>query len=98
MISRKNWLFHGNETGAHADATLFSLIETCKADNVDVFAWLKHASGHIHQADTVEKLEELLPFNVQTVSVITLLHLKHYYTAPGPLAILIFFTAAFVEL
>lgn len=65
VIGRKNWLFHGNEIGARAGATLFSLIETCKEHNVDVFAWLKHALGNIHQADTVEKLEKLLPFNVQ---------------------------------
>lgn len=65
VIGRKNWMFHGNEIGARAGATLFSLIETCKAHNVDVFAWLKHALGHIHHADTVKKLEQLLPFNVQ---------------------------------
>lgn len=69
VIGRKNWMFHGNEIGARAGATLFSLIETCKAHNVDVFAWLKHALGHIHHADTVEKLEELLPFNVQAAAL-----------------------------
>lgn len=66
VIGRKNWMFHDNEIGARAGATLFSLIETCKAHNVDVFSWLKHALNHIHQADTVEKLEQLLPFNVQS--------------------------------
>lgn len=66
VIGRKNWLFHGNDKGARAGGTLFSLIETCKAHNVDVFSWFKHAIGNIHQADTVEKLEQLLPFNIQT--------------------------------
>ena len=65
VIGRKNWLFHGNDIGARAGGTLFSLIETCKAHNIDVFAWLKHALSNIQQADTVEKLEELLPFNVK---------------------------------
>jgi transposase len=65
VIGRKNWLFHGNDIGARAGGTLFSLIETCKAHNIDVFSWLKHALNNIHQADTVEKLEQLLPFNVE---------------------------------
>ena len=64
VIGRKNWLFHNNEKGAKAGAILFSLIETCKQHNVDVFAWLKYALNNIQQADTVEKLEQLLPFNV----------------------------------
>ena len=66
MIGRKNWLFNGNVEGAKAGATLFSLIETCKAHQVDVFSWLKHALNHIHQADTLEKMEALLPFNVKS--------------------------------
>ena len=65
VIGRKNWLFHGNDIGARAGGTLFSLIETCKAHNIDVFSWLKHALDNIQHADTVEKLEQLLPFNVK---------------------------------
>jgi len=65
VIGRKNWLFHGNDKGARAGATLYSFIETCKEHNVDVFAWLKFTLDNIQQADTVEKLEKLLPFNVK---------------------------------
>ena len=65
VIGRKNWLFHGNDKGARAGAILYSLIETCKAHQVDVFAWLKHALTHMRQADTLEKMEALLPFNVK---------------------------------
>ena len=65
VIGRKNWLFHGNDKGARAGATLYSLIETCKAHQIDIFAWLKHALTYMHQADTLEKMEALLPFNVK---------------------------------
>lgn len=64
VIGRKNWMFHGNDIGARAGASLFSLIETCKQHNVDVFSWLKYALDNIQQAHTVEELEKLLPFNV----------------------------------
>jgi len=33
--------------------------------NIYVFAWLKHTLTHIHQTDTLEKMEALLPFNVK---------------------------------
>ena len=69
VIGRKNWLFHGNDKGAKAGAILYSLIETCKAHQVDVFAWLKHALTHMRQADTLEKMEALLPFNVKAVDL-----------------------------
>jgi transposase len=64
VIGRKNWLFHGNELGAHAGGILFSLIETCKQHKVDVFSWLKYTLANIHQAETVEQLEKLLPYNI----------------------------------
>lgn len=64
VIGRKNWLFHGSTAGAHAGATLFSLIETCKHHNIDVFSWLKYALDNIQHADTDEKRTLLLPFNV----------------------------------
>ena len=53
------------DVGARAGGTLFSLIETCKTHNVDVFSWLKHTLNNIQQADTIEKLEQLLPFYVK---------------------------------
>jgi len=65
VIGRKNWMFHGNDIGATAGSTLFSLVETFKAHNVDVFSWFKHALNHIQQADTADKIEQLLPFNVK---------------------------------
>ena len=64
VIGRKNWLFHGNDIGARAGSILFSLIETCKQHQVDVFSWLKYALANIHQAHTMELLEKLLPYNI----------------------------------
>lgn len=66
VIGRKNWLFHGNNIGARAGATLYSLIETCKYHQLDVFSWFKYALTHIQQAHTLEQLEKLLPYNINT--------------------------------
>ena len=64
VIGRKNWLFHGNDVGANAGSILYSLIETCKQHKVEVFSWLKYVLTNIHQAETVEQLEKLLPYNI----------------------------------
>lgn len=41
VIGRKNWLFNSTTKGADASSTLFSLVQTCKEHNVDVFAYFK---------------------------------------------------------
>lgn len=64
VIGRKNWLFHGNDIGAQAGSILFSLIETCKQNQIEVFSWLKYVLSNIHQAQTMEQLEKLLPYNI----------------------------------
>ncbi len=64
VIGRKNWLFHGSESGASAGSILFSLIETCKAHKIDTFAWFKYALMHVTQANTLVELEALLPYNI----------------------------------
>ena len=66
VIGRKNWVFHGNDLGARAGSILFSLIETCKQHKVDVFSWIKYVIANIHNAQTVEQLEKLLPYNIDS--------------------------------
>ena len=63
-IARKGWLFHSNDKGAHPDSQLYSLIETCKAHNVDVFAYFKFILANIKRCKSITELEALLPYNV----------------------------------
>ena len=62
-IGRKNWLFAGNEVGAHASAIIYSLIETCEANGVEPEAYLKHVLENIH---TTQDLSQLLPFHLKS--------------------------------
>ena len=41
-IGRKNWLFCNSTKGAQASAAVYSLIETCKANDVDAFRYLQY--------------------------------------------------------
>lgn len=64
-IGRKNWLFADTSKGAHASAAWYSLIETAKMHGLNPQSYLLHVLQHITAADTVEKLEQLLAWNVK---------------------------------
>jgi transposase len=63
-IGRKVWLFADTTRGANASATCYSLIETAKANNLEPYAYILHILNHIDCADTLDKVEALLPWNV----------------------------------
>lgn len=63
-LGRKAWLFADTSNGARASATCYSLIETAKANGLEPSAYIRHVLEHIATADTLEKLESLLPWNV----------------------------------
>ena len=61
-VGRRNWLFADTPRGAKASATIYSLIETAKANGLEPFAYLYHVLRHIGGASTVEDIEALLPW------------------------------------
>ena len=65
VIGRKNGLFADTPKGARASAIFYSLIETAKANEIDPHAYLRHIFKALPYADTVEKLEVLLPWNLK---------------------------------
>jgi transposase len=61
-LGRKSWLFAGSERGADRAATMYTLIQTAKLNDVDPQAWLADVLARI--ADTPQtKLADLLPWN-----------------------------------
>ena len=64
-VGRRNWLFSDTPRGARASATCYSLIETAKANGLEPYAYLHHVLQHIAAADTLEKIEALLPWNMK---------------------------------
>lgn len=61
-VGRKNWTFCGSDSGGHRAATIYTLIETCKLNDVDPRAWLADVLARIadHPA---KRIAELLPWN-----------------------------------
>jgi len=64
VIGRKNWLFSDTQRGARASANLYSLIETAKANGLEPYHYLRYVFKFLPQAQSLEQLEALLPYNV----------------------------------
>jgi transposase len=65
VIGRKGWLFAGSPRGAHASATLYSLIETAKANALGPRAYLTFLFERLPEARTAAAIEALLPQNLK---------------------------------
>jgi transposase len=65
VIGRKAWLFSDTPKGAQASAIHYSLIETAKANGLEPNAYLSQVLKALPYADTVEKIEALLPWNIK---------------------------------
>lgn len=60
-LNRKNALFAGHDAGAENWATIATLIETCKLNAVDPFAYLTSTLTAIVNGQQ-SRIEELLPW------------------------------------
>jgi transposase len=59
-LGRKNYLFAGSHNAAQRAAMIYSLLATCKKNNVEPSAWLTDVLTKI-QDQPINKIEELLP-------------------------------------
>ena len=61
-LGRKSWLFCGSDRGGQRAAVAYSLIQTCRLNDIDPQAWLADVLARI--ADhPVSRLHELLPWH-----------------------------------
>ena len=61
VVGRKNWLFAGHPRGAGASATIYSLIETAKANDLEPYRYLRYLFERLPMAVTEENYRALLP-------------------------------------
>lgn len=61
VVGRKNWLFAGTPEGAKASAAIYSLIETAKANNLDVYKYLRFLFETLPMAQSEKDYRKLLP-------------------------------------
>lgn len=64
-VGRKNWEFSASTKGAHASAAVYSLVETAKANNLNVYKYLRYLLEYMPDTDFKnhpEDLENLMPW------------------------------------
>ena len=61
-LNRKNALFAGSDGGADHWATISSLIETCKLNDVDPLAYLTNVLARIANGHPNSDIDQLLPW------------------------------------
>ncbi len=65
VIGRKGWLFSGSPRGAQASATLYSLVESAKANKLEPWAYLYYLFEQLPLAKSKQALRALLPQNLK---------------------------------
>lgn len=67
-MSRKNWMFFASTKGADANASIFSLIETAKANRLSSFDYIEYILEIMPHIDIIhhpEKIDRFIPWSDQ---------------------------------
>ena len=65
-ITRKNALFAGSHGGGRTWATIATLLQTAKLNDVDPLAWLTQTLERIANRWSISQIDELMPWNYKT--------------------------------
>ena len=60
-VGRRNWTFCGSDRGGNRAAAMYTLIQTCRLNDVDPHAWLRDVIAQISDHPQT-RLHELLPW------------------------------------
>ncbi len=78
VTGRKNWMFSDTPEGATASANVYSIVETAKANGVDVYLYLKYLLLKTPTKDTSdEELEKLCPWNPECQEALELMKVEY---------------------
>ncbi len=61
-LNRKNSLFAGHDEGGKNWGRIASLIETCKLNGIEPFAYIKATLEAIASGHPVDRIDELMPW------------------------------------
>ncbi|MCE2594040.1 IS66 family transposase [Motilimonas cestriensis] len=62
---RKNWLFSTSVGGAHASANLYSLVMTCRANDINPYYYFKELFRLLPTRSPEDDLSDLMPWSIQ---------------------------------
>jgi transposase len=65
-VGRRNWTFAGSDEGGHRAAAMYTLIQTCRLNDVDPLAWLADVLRRLPDHPN-NRVNQLLPWNWQPI-------------------------------
>ena len=69
VVGRKNWLFSNTPRGAKSSAVMYSLVESAKNNNLNVYNYLRYLFTKIPDVKSPEEIERLLPCNLTSQDI-----------------------------
>jgi transposase len=69
VLGRRNWLFADTPNGAGTSTTLYSIIETAKANGHEPYRYLRYVFTELSKASSPEHVAQLLPFNIAPTDI-----------------------------
>lgn len=70
VIGRKAWLFSDTPAGARSSAVIYSLVQTCKANGLEPYTWLRRVLRDLPAAKSADAVEALLPWNLRATDLV----------------------------
>ena len=70
VVGRKNWLFSNTPRGARSSAVMYSLVESAKNNNLNVYNYLRYLFTKLPVAKSHEEIDRLLPCNLTPQDII----------------------------
>ena len=67
-IGRRNWLFTGSKAGGERAAAIYTIIETCKLNGVEPFAYISSVIQKIAEGWPNSRIDELMPWAWRSVA------------------------------
>ena len=64
VLGRRNYLFAGSDAGGETAARLYSLIGTCRLNDIDPYLYLRYVLERIAE-HPINRIDELLPWRVE---------------------------------
>jgi hypothetical protein len=61
-LGRKNYLFAGSDTGGDRAASIYTIVQTAKLNNVNPEAYLRDTLAKIADGHPINRIEELMPW------------------------------------
>lgn len=62
-VGRRNWLFAGSKTGGERAAAIYTVIQTCKANGVDLQAYIADVIARVPDDWPASRWDELMPWH-----------------------------------